>query len=142
MASSEYFHDYYLQHREKYKIRAKLWAKENPQKRKDAVDRYRWSNKGIDARLNSAFKRQYGITLQQYNDMLIAQTNKCAICKKEEIRKLKGIVQRLSVDHNHKTKQVRKLLCNRCNNLLGHAEDSIERLQQAIDYLRSSEHCV
>ena len=136
MASSQYYHEYYLKHRETYKARADAWNRANPHKRKAAVDRYRWSDKGVDAKLNSTFLRQYGITLEQYNRMLQEQNGLCAICNQEEARKLKGIVQRLSIDHDHITKKVRKLLCDRCNNLLGRAQDSILRLQEAINYLK------
>ena len=140
MSTGAYYHDYYLQYRERYKQRAKAWALLNPEKRKASVDKYRWSDKGIDTKLNSTFLRQYGITLEQYNQMLIAQNNKCAICNQEETKQLKGVIQRLSVDHCHKTGKVRQLLCNRCNRLLALANDSIQILENALTYLRSSEY--
>lgn len=43
-----------------------------------------------------------------------AQNGKCAICGKDE----KEFTKRLSVDHNHRTKKVRGLLCFRCNKFL------------------------
>lgn len=43
----------------------------------------------------------------------------------------------LQVDHDHKTGDVRALLCSRCNSLLGYADDSIELLKRAIAYLES-----
>lgn len=43
--------------------------------------------------------------------MFIAQEGKCGLCKKPE----SSFKRRLNVDHNHKTGQVRGLLCYRCN---------------------------
>ena len=136
MATSEYFSEYYKQHREKYKTRAKQWALQNPESRKRVVDKYRWSDKGINAKLNSTFKRKYGITLLQYNYMLDAQNNKCAICNKEETALLKGVVRRLAIDHCHITGKVRGLLCDKCNHLLGLVNDSCSLLENAINYLK------
>lgn len=57
-----------------------------------------------------------------------------------------GVV--FAVDHDHsccpKTptcgKCVRSILCSRCNSLLGRGEDSIERLEDAIKYLKDWKH--
>lgn len=76
-------------------------------------------------------KRTYGITLNEYDVMLRRQHGRCAICGTDEPGG-KGI---FNVDHCHKTGAVRELLCAKCNFLLGHAEDSIERLEQAKGYI-------
>src|SRR6266576_5353448 len=60
------------------------------------------------------YRRFYGITLQDYNDLYEQQKGKCKLCK---IKK-----SRLEVDHNHLTKKVRGLLCGRCNTKLGNIE--------------------
>ena len=39
------------------------------------------------------------------------------------------------IDHDHKTKKFRGILCNNCNLGLGHFKDSVQRLSQAIKYL-------
>lgn len=78
-------------------------------------------------------QRNYGLTPEAYDAMVATQDNKCLICHTsgEEVRN-----NRLVVDHCHATGVVRGLLCPKCNLLLGHADDSIERLEQAILYLR------
>lgn len=43
--------------------------------------------------------------------------------------------RRLSVDHDHDTDEIRGLLCQNCNDLLGRARNSVVILQRAIDYL-------
>jgi len=78
-------------------------------------------------------KRNYGITLEEYGNMLRAQGGRCAICRS---RKAGGKGRWMFVDHNHKTGKVRKLLCLRCNAMLGSADDSPERLEKAAAYLR------
>lgn len=44
----------------------------------------------------------------------VKQGGKCAVCGKHESE----FKMRLSVDHNHKTSQVRGLLCYRCNKFI------------------------
>ncbi len=55
----------------------------------------------------------------------------CAICKNKFNLNLKP-----TVDHDHKTGEIRSLLCNYCNPMLGCAFDSIEILENAIRYLK------
>ena len=78
-------------------------------------------------------RRNYGLTPEAYDAMVKAQSNQCLICHSlgEDVRN-----GRLVVDHCHATGVVRGLLCPKCNLLLGHADDTIERLEQAIIYLR------
>lgn len=79
----------------------------------------------------------YGITIDEYFEMLTTQNHTCKICKKEPL-KTKETNQRLVIDHDHSTNRVRGLLCNRCNNLLGWCSDQIELLQKCINYLENS----
>jgi len=81
-------------------------------------------NKMADNRL----KKQYGISLNEYNLMKSAQGNKCAICG--NIPK-----ETLQVDHCHKTGFVRGLLCRGCNSGIGGLRDDIKILRSAIKYL-------
>lgn len=64
-------------------------------------------------------RRRYGISIEQYEATLVAQSGVCAICYQ---RCRTG--QRLCVDHDHATGAVRGLLCRRCNNGLGYLEDA------------------
>lgn len=70
----------------------------------------------------------YGITVDQYDQMLEAQDNCCAICLEE-------FTDTAHVDHNHSTGKVRELLCISCNNMLGRAKDNAETLIRAANYL-------
>ena len=76
-------------------------------------------------------KRFYGITVEQYNELLEKQNHCCAMCGEHK----SNFKRNLHVDHNHETKAIRALLCTRCNPLIGYARESTERLQMGIDYL-------
>lgn len=76
-------------------------------------------------------KRDYGITPEDYEIAAKKQNGVCAICKKESSHKS----GRLFVDHDHITGNIRGLLCNPCNLLLGHSNDDSSILKEAIKYL-------
>jgi hypothetical protein len=77
----------------------------------------------------SELKRKYGITEAEYFDMLDKQQGKCAICECEPQGK------DFAVDHNHKTGEVRGLLCSNCNTGIGLLGDDVSRLIAARQYL-------
>ena len=80
---------------------------------------------------NAQLKYMYGISLAEYHQMVANQGGLCYTCKKPPSGKYKV----LYVDHDHKTNAVRKLLCNDCNQLLGHAKDDPQLLIILADYL-------
>ena len=96
------------------------------------------------ARINTRLKSVYGISLQEWEELLIAQNGKCAVCKTSIALKLDG-TQESSVDHDHSCcpgqnscgKCVRGILCLNCNWGLGQFKDNPDILQAAIDYLAS-----
>lgn len=84
------------------------------------------SGRGRDVSYEQLLKREYGITLAQYNAMVRKQAGRCAICRRPESVKMKrtGQLRRLAVDHDHVTGAVRGLLCQRCNVLVWAIEDN------------------
>jgi len=66
-------------------------------------------------------KRKYDLTIEQLNQMVLAQNNKCAICERNFNMLPKW--NSLCVDHSHKTGKVRGLLCRKCNLMLVYIED-------------------
>lgn len=75
--------------------------------------------------------RKYGITIEQYDELLEKQNHCCAVCEKYETE----FKTRLAVDHNHKTGEIRGLLCNHCNHrVVGRWTDGT-LLRRAADYL-------
>jgi len=85
------------------------------------------------ARRNNLW-RNYRITPEQYDEQLITQDERCAICGATESQ---DRWQTLAVDHDHETGALRGLLCGHCNKALGLFGDDITRLEAAIHYLRA-----
>ncbi len=75
--------------------------------------------------------KNYGLTIEQYNQKLELQLGGCAICKYPC-----PTGKKLAVDHDHKTNIIRDLLCIRCNNILGLARDNENLLFDLIEYLK------
>lgn len=86
---------------------------------------------GILASRRSKIKAAHGITLEQFDEMLEAQGNCCALCK---TTKPSGR-GRYHVDHCHKAGKIRGILCHNCNTALGLFKDSTKTLATAIEYL-------
>jgi hypothetical protein len=74
-------------------------------------------------------KHTYGITEDELNLLYKKQGNKCAICNTNT---------KLVIDHCHTTGLVRGLLCSPCNIGLGHYNDDVSRLENAIKYLNKT----
>lgn len=88
-----------------------------------------------DYHKNMFLKRNYGISIDRYNEMLANQGGCCAICAKAEANEIRGKVVSLAVDHDHATGAVRALLCSSCNTALGLFNDNAELLAKARDYV-------
>jgi hypothetical protein len=84
-------------------------------------------------------QRKFGIGLKEYEEMLIRQEGKCAICGTTVPggNGMKNGRGSFHVDHDHYNGQVRKLLCTNCNTALGAAKDSPDLLRKMADYLES-----
>lgn len=75
--------------------------------------------------------KTYGITLEQYDELLEKQNQCCAVCLKHE----KEFKMKLAVDHNHKTGEIRGLLCTNCNHRLIGRHTDAERLRRMAAYI-------
>ena len=124
--------------REKNRLRNIEWRKNNPQGYLQAAAKYRAENP--EKLRNYKWKKRYGITPEQYTEMFRGQNNRCAICGNVEQAKhnTSKKVQKLAVDHCHSTGRVRGLLCQDCNRGLGNFHENIQRLTNAIKYLKQS----
>ena len=81
--------------------------------------------------------KKYGLTSIEVEEMLIKQQHRCHICetKFKDTMKGKRMFNIPYVDHDHKTGNVRGILCGNCNTGLGHFKDSPMLLKRAIEYL-------
>lgn len=75
----------------------------------------------------SKLKSRYGLSLGQWDEMVIAHGGRCAICDKPS--------PDIHVDHCHRTGAIRGLLCPPCNKGLGHFKDDVDRIMSAVAYL-------
>lgn len=81
----------------------------------------------------------YGITADEFEAMRKEQKNRCAICKRRETKRYRnGTLMSLSVDHDHKTKRIRGLLCDACNRGLGCFKDDAILLAAATCYVAAA----
>lgn len=102
------------EHLLKRKTYSSVWRKENP----ELCAEYKRS---------SILKRLYGITRTRYDELVMMQDGKCAICHQ--------VPTKLVIDHDHETGLVRGLLCSPCNTSLGGFHEDVGNLVNAIKYL-------
>jgi hypothetical protein len=72
--------------------------------------------------------RKYGLTPEQYQRMVDESNGLCIVCKLAPARGL-------YVDHDHRTKKVRGLLCSNCNSGIGFFADDTKQMREAADYV-------
>lgn len=114
---------YHGDNREKSLSQSQAWRKRNPEKAKANSRRHQLL--------------QYGITVEQFDDMARAQGGVCAICKKPPAGTANHGV--LHVDHDHITNKIRGLLCGPCNRAIGLMRDNPDQLVASAYYLTSFE---
>lgn len=107
----EYMADWREKNREHMRESAARWRAANPK---------RWRPRVL--------MQKYGITVEDFRDMLVGQAGRCLVC-------LRVPPDDLVVDHDHATGKVRGLLCQKCNRMLGHVDDDPRILLSAIRYL-------
>ena len=82
---------------------------------------------------------KYGLSVEQYEQLLATQSGCCAICCRPETafacKKYSTKPRRLSIDHNHETGKVRGLLCSKCNGAIGMLYENDITLHNARAYL-------
>lgn len=118
---SEYHQQYYVKNKNAIKVKTSEWHTNNKEKYKQS-------------RKIGKLQSRYGISIDTYNTILVAQKGLCAICKfppNEE--------ENLCVDHCHETNKIRGLLCKPCNLLIGNANNDVARLLSAVHYLVDGE---
>jgi hypothetical protein len=117
--SKEYTRKYRTEHREYFSQRNKEWIKQHPREAKS-----RW------------LKKVYGISIDDYEQLLERQNGRCAACRKLPGRRA------LCVDHDHNSSEtgkirIRGLLCDFCNQALGYVYDNPDILRSLANYLET-----
>jgi len=119
---SEYDRRRYGANREQIKARAGQWHRDN----------YTL----MIGRRHSLW-RKYRLRLDDYEDMVDAQSGLCLVCGKPEsqIDSRTGHPYALAVDHCHDTGVIRGLLCAQCNRGIGNFKNDPASLRSAAAYL-------
>ena len=121
---------YGREHREERRVYEKAWRARNPDKVQKTREKH---NHKV---LGWLLHREYGISSGEYEALRESQGGVCAVCRTFAPTKQHP---RLSVDHDHRTKRVRGLLCSSCNFGIGHLKDDPKLLRSAAEYLRRNE---
>jgi hypothetical protein len=112
---------WYLKNKNKSYAQSRKWKKSNPDKMHVlSTGWYRKNHLKIK-------ERMYGMKEGDLIKLIEKQKGTCAICKKKP--------KVLVVDHNHKNGKVRGLLCRKCNLGIGHLNDNVAIIKNAIKYL-------
>ena len=105
-------------------------------KKCDSLSRSQYYRNNKRRKQDYDLRRNYGISIEEYDKLAKLQNYRCAICKTTKTAKNKS---RFAVDHNHRTNQVRGLLCDTCNQAIGLLKDDSCLLKRAAHYLESFE---
>lgn len=119
----------YARNRERKLARNAEWRARNRDHLKIRTRAYQRDHPESQRRAH--LKANYGITLERYNEILVAQGHMCAICRS-------GLQagRKTHVDHDHKTSEVRGILCGHCNVGIAMFREDRGRLAAAIEYLQ------
>jgi len=105
-----------------------------PQRKLDMNTRYRERNReAILYHKRNARLRRFGLEPSDLDRMLLEQNNQCAICGLTLIRDGRQ-TNSAHIDHCHSCGALRKLLCKRCNTMLGFIESNEDNFFKAMDY--------
>lgn len=120
-------------------LRYKKWRSkmvENPERYKHHSDKKNAWNKS-DKYLDGYYKKRFGISLEDFNNMMAIQNGRCGNigCSRPIALRPKEEQAKAVVDHDHATGKVRALMCVRCNCMLGHIELNMNLLPGLLDYL-------
>lgn len=119
---------------EEYKTRRRVYRKQPEVRQREREKLREWRNtpSGKQKHYGYNVRKKLGITLKQYEEMVVAHGGVCAICGGPPAGRSKI---RFCVDHDHVTGHVRGLLCGYCNSGLGHFKDNLASLRKAVEYL-------
>jgi hypothetical protein len=119
--------------REAYIAKARQWQRDNPERHAAWAAEYRNRPERKRAMRDLYYRRTYGLSADEVDAMLEAQGGGCAICGV-----LPDTLGRLHLDHDHVSGEIRGLLCQSCNQAIGHLRDDPGLLRRAADYLETS----
>lgn len=132
------------------KERQRQWRAKNPEKARECWKRSRekhldkclerarqWRRKYPErqqlAKRKCRLRKEYGLTIAEYDAMVAAQKGRCAICRNPP--RAGSRKDKLHIDHDHVTGKVRGLLCDLCNRGVGMLRDDPKIMRSAARYV-------
>ena len=121
------------------------WGRRNPEANRAAASKWKAANESPDKKRLRYRQYRYGVTPEQFDQMLADQDGKCAVCSTTD----PGGGMGWCIDHDHTCcagkkacgQCVRGLLCRNCNTGLGMFNDNPDLLLMAGIYLtRQPQH--
>lgn len=117
--------------RQRHREAQSRWLEKNHDQQMSAQSR--WYRKNAQKVAAQRSLQRYGVTEEQRQQMEQDQKGLCAICHQPPPAKK----PKLHTDHDHKTGKARKLLCARCNLMLGMALENPDVLRAGAEYLEA-----
>lgn len=120
--------------------KGKLYIESNPAARERALNRSRQFRLANPDRVrkqikNAYYKKNYGITYDEFLSMYEASGGHCTICGADIIHKGRNTHKRAVLDHCHKTGKIRGILCHMCNSSIGLMREDKELVMKVYKYL-------
>jgi hypothetical protein len=84
-----------------------------------------------ETKRGARLRLRYGITERKFNQLVRAQRGRCPIC----LRPFKEIKGRPNLDHNHKTGEIRGVLCGYCNQRVVWRHTDVAKLKRLVSYM-------
>lgn len=111
------------------RAKSKKYRKDNPKKVAESNKKSRKANpQSLSKSLRKARLKRFGLTEEDYENLLIGQNGVCAVCK--QVDKIT-----LAIDHCHETDIVRGLLCGSCNKAEGLLKSNPDVIRALADYV-------
>lgn len=129
----EYLRNYEKSPRRKGRARKRLQNSQYKEWQKEYQKKYRKTIQPSNYQYEHQVRSKYGISLAERDAIIKQQNNRCPICNELLIDN-----PRPPIDHNHKTGEIRGVLCRWCNLGIGWLREDIVILKNAISYLEKS----
>ena len=121
---------YYERNKDRIRANVKAYQKANPETQARSVAKRRANGK----RRLADVRQRYGVSEEQYAEMLERAGGVCEICGRDPVEVSK---RGACIDHCHETGKVRGILCGPCNTGIGNLRDDPAVLRKALEYLET-----
>jgi hypothetical protein len=128
---------YRISHREKLRESGRIYARNRRFKDPEKCRKKRriWRKNNPNKVKNEKLKQKFNLNLEDYNLIIKKQKNRCGICNQKFELNDPNNLKYPCVDHCHKSKKIRGILCRKCNTGIGGFNDNKHLLKRALNWL-------